>query len=512
MKSRILPSTVALAMLVGCGSTVQQRGLAGGPERSGAESAGVAGGDQSSIAPAEPTPSGEVNAELGSPGGEPARTSATGSSGTSTGSGSGTTASMTGRGTSRGAGTTQPAVGRLGPGVSATKVRLGFQYVDTGSGTGSVLGEDVSVGDPEAQARAVTAWINKNGGMGGRQLETVPYGAPYSGYVSNPQNEYNRICTYFTEDEKVFGVAVYVPDETLIDCLAKRDLITVADGYSMDRQVHDRYARHYYAPGSMSQDRGAEVGVQGLHEQGWFKGAVIGLVRYDTGVYERAERSLTAALARKGLKIKTTFTVSAADTSSATRDVSAAVLRMAADGVTHVHFLDNSGGIAYTFMTNAEPQGYRPFYGLTTNNAPSALRQLAPAEQLKKATAVSWWSGDVGPEETEATPPALPSSRALCLRIMAEAGVDLAARAAKGSALITCDQLFFFKALFDRASTPASEALEVAANALGSAYTSTLTYRTTIARGRHDGATITRILKFDAGCACWKYVTMGPTA
>ena len=106
----------------------------------------------------------------------------------------------------------------------------------------------------------------------------------------------------------------------------------------------------------------------------------------------------------------------------------------------------------------------------------------------------------------------LPSSRAVCYKIMTDAGVDLSARAAKGSALITCDQLFFFKALFDRAASPSSESLEAAANGLGTSYVSTLSYRTTLAPGRHDGATVTRIIRFLADCACWRFVKMGPTA
>lgn len=376
-----------------------------------------------------------------------------------------------------------------------------------------MLGKDVSLGDPKAQARAVQDWINTHGGLGGRKLDLAYYGAPYANYVNNPQAEYNKICTYFTEDQKVLAVAAYVPDETLVRCLARRDVITVSDGYPLDRALYRELSQHFYSPGTMSQDRGAEVGVQGHVATGFLnKDAKIGLLRYQNPVYERADKSLVKALAAKGLRISERFLIDYSSTSKATSDASAAVLRFRQQGVTHVMVLDNSGGITFAFMQAAENQGYRPFYALTTNNSPQALQQLAPQGQLDKARAVSWWWGDVGPDASQQTPPALPSSRAMCLKIMKDAGVDLSGSAAQGSALITCDQLLLLKTLLDRSTAAASGAMSAAADQLGSAYSSTLTYRTVLGPGRRDGAVLTRQLKHGSECSCWLYAGPGPAA
>ena len=401
--------------------------------------------------------------------------------------------------------------GRPGPGVDDKTVTLGFQYVDVGAGTGGVLGQDVSIGDPEAQAEAVKNWINKNGGIAGRTLRLVHYGAPYANYVNNPQAEFNRICTYFTEDHKVLGVAVYVPDETLVRCLARRDVISVSDGYPLDRKLYSELAQHFYSPGTMSQDRGAEVGVEGHVATGFLNGAKIGLLRYDHPVYARAEVSLSKALTAKGHTIAERFLIDYSNTSKATSDAGAAVLRFRQQGITHVKVLDNSGGIAFAFMQAAENQGYRPFYALTTNNSPQGLKQLAPAKQLERAQAVSWWWGDVGEDEKQQTPPALPRSRATCEKIMTDAGVDMSGAAA-GSSMITCDQLLLLKTLADRAATPSSAAMSAAADRLGSSYESTLSYKTTIGPDRRDGASVTRLIRFEAGCSCWVYAGPGPTA
>jgi ABC-type branched-subunit amino acid transport system substrate-binding protein len=516
----LLLLTIALA---GCGSTVQQQGATS----AGSGQALSAPGAAVDPLTGAPLPAADVPG-IAAPGGAPGTVGIPGAGGATT-ERSGTTAGLgsstgsTGSSGSTGAAGPVPAggtaagttSGRRGPGVTDKTVTLGFQYVDVGTGTGAVLGEDVSLGDPQAQAKAVQKWINENGGMGGKKLELVYYGAPYANYVNNPQAEYNKICTYFTEDHKVLGVAVYVPDETLARCLARRDVISVANGYSLDRKVYDDLSAHYYSPGSMSQDRGAQVGVAGLHGAGFFKDAKIGLLRYDTAVYKRAEVTLKRALATKGLAVAETFQVSASDTSTATRDAGAAVLKFRQEGVTHVMALDNSGGILFAFMNAAENQGYRPFYGLTTNNAPNGLRELAPAKQLEKATAVSWWWGDVGNDagnKKHQTPPALPSSLNLCLKIMQDAGVDLSGRAATGSATITCDQLLFLKTLTDRSGAPHSADMRVAADALGSSYSSPITYASSFGPGRHDAARVTRLIRYDAACTCFRYAGPGPTA
>jgi hypothetical protein len=247
--------------------------------------------------------------------------------------------------------------------VSADRIRIGFSYVDTGGGTGGLLGQEVSVGNPQAQASAVRDWINANGGLGGKKMEIVPFGSPYANYLNNAQGEYSRTCSHFTEDQEVLAVGVYVPDENFLRCLAAGDVVSVANGYALDRRTFDDLSAHYYAPGTMSLDRGAEVGVQGLVAAGALpQDAVIGVLRYNTGTYARAEASLRRALTAAGRGVKTTFEIDYSNTSKATQDAGSAVLRFRQLGVTHVLVLDNSGGIAFAFMQQAESQVYRPSY------------------------------------------------------------------------------------------------------------------------------------------------------
>lgn len=502
-RSRVLVAALGMSMaLAACGTTVPVSSVAGASANDGLGStqqpdsplAPLVGGGPVAVggpATAAPAPAGGL-APIGGSGGAAAPEP-----------GSRPTSAVTGG---------SPTDARRGPGVRGSSVSVGFQYVDVGAGTSGVLGKNVSIGDPPAQARAVAGWINSHGGLGGKTLTLDVYGAPYADYVSNPAAVYTRICTHYTQDAKVLAVAVYVPDRTLLDCLSKHDVISISDGYSLDRQSFSTYDKYYWSPGSMSQDRGAEVGVAGLAGSRFLTpSAKIGILRYDEVTYARAEVSLRRALKARGLDAVTTSTISYTSTSQAESDAAAAVLAFRARGITHVMVLDNSGGITYAFMQSAESQQYRPFYALTTNNSPQALQQLAPAAQLKKAEGISWWHGDVGTRTDQATPPAIPSSKETCLSIMRKAGVDVSGSAA-GSSLITCDQLLLLKAVMDRAAAPNSTAMTAALNGLGTSYSSPLSYASRFGAGRHDAAYVTRRIRFDADCSCWLYAGPGPKA
>jgi hypothetical protein len=499
---RSLIGLVLMAGLVACGTTVpvQQQGAALG----GVES--DLGGPAAPAASAPPAPS-----SGDAPGSVPSQRGSSGVS-TSAGDPQAPPSAAAPRATADGSGPGAPGAA-VGPGVTAKTIDIGYQYVRVGSGgTSAITGKDVSIGDPEADARAVTSWINAHGGLGGRRMVLRPFGVDYAGYLSNAQAAYAVVCTHFTQDVKVLAVAVYVPDRSLLSCLSRKGVLSVSDGYSLDRTAFDReFPTTYWSPGSMSQDRGAELGVEGLWDARFLTGtAKVGILRYEETSYERAEKSLRRALASHGLGA-VTQTVSYSSASSAESDAAAAVLRFRSQGITHVMVLDNSGGITYAFMQAAESQAYRPSYALTTNNSPQALQQLAPAAQLKKAQAVSWWSGDVGDRTDQASPPAVPSARAACLKIMKDAGLDVSGTAA-GTALITCDQLLVLKAVLDRGASPSAAGRTATLNGLGTTYTSPLTYGTRFGAQRHDAAYLTRRIRFDGDCSCWLYAGPGPTA
>jgi hypothetical protein len=398
---------------------------------------------------------------------------------------------------------------KFGPGASASTVRIGYEYIDTAGGT-AALGKDFSNGDPKQQAVAVKNWINKHGGVGGRTMDLITYGVPYNDYATNVDGVDQSVCSKFTEDDKVLALATTVPTRNLVLCLAKHDTITLADAYPLSREVFNRAGQWYYSPGTMSQDRGAETMVTTFAPSWLANKSKIGLVRFDEPTYALPEKSLRTALAARGLKLTDVATVSWTDLSKQETDSAAAVLRFRQDGITDVVFLDNQGGGALPFMQAAESQAYRPIYPLTSNNGPGALATLAPSAQLANARAVSWLVGDVGTATGQQSPPAVPSTIALCVKIMRDAGVTLDTDTAKGNALLVCASLLFAKAALDQAAAPNSAAVQQAMGAL--VFADPMTYSTRLSSTRHDGAAKTRLIAFNTDCTCWKYTGPGPDA
>jgi hypothetical protein len=64
----------------------------------------------------------------------------------------------------------------------------------------------------------------------------------------------------------------------------------------------------------------------------------------------------------------------------------------------------------------------------------------------------------------------------------------------------------FLKAVFDRGAAPTPASMRAVIDSLGTSYESAWTFRSTMAPGRHDGASVGRLDLYDAGCKCFQYV------
>jgi hypothetical protein len=186
---RLRPALAALSLvaLTACGSTVQLRTNVGPqPQGLGVGSAGPSGSGVASGS--EPL--------TGAAAGTTSPVAAAGGSTTGAVSGGSGTPLGNATGTPGGSGPAADGARLFGPGVTATQVRIGYQYVDTGTGTSGFLGKNVSIGNPDAMAHAVQAWINAHGGMGGRKLVLDIYGVAYNTYISNPAQADEQVCSH----------------------------------------------------------------------------------------------------------------------------------------------------------------------------------------------------------------------------------------------------------------------------------------------------------------------------
>jgi hypothetical protein len=474
---------LALLALAGCGSTVQMTSQSAGGELGGA-SLGASNGLSGTVA-------GGKGAALGVPGSGPAV-------------GAPSSVAPTLAPSAPGEATVGGPAGQV-RGMTAKTIKIGVFTVAGFSSFGASLGVNVATGDQVAEAKAVINYLNAHGGIAGRRVIPVFHDESVAGAESNYEGEMQAACAAWTQDDHVYAVAspVGTVGDTLYQCLAKAGVVTSSAGESRDAGFFRQYANTFYMPVEMNLTRILRDNVEALYGAGYFtKGAKIGLVRLDAPEDVRAvSEGLQPALAAHGLKLTDQFAT--ATGTQSVQQMSNAVLKFRAEGITHVLFTFVS---PLFFMENAQSQKYFPRYGLHSRSSPAALLQgNAPKAQLHGSMGLGWQqyndvdaSRDPGPSSARAK---------LCLQLMKGAGQDTSARATALVGLWQCDALFFLHDALAAAPSYTLTGFRTGAESLGD-YEAASTFRSAFGPHRlHDGASAYRLFSYDDACSCYRYVT-----
>ena len=268
----------------------------------------------------------------------------------------------------------------VGPGVTATEIRLGIPYCnDCAAGNAALGAGGEDPGDTRRYYKAALDEVNARGGVLGRKLVPVFHQISVSDDISASQQ---AACETFTKDNKVF--AIFFRGEITYSCALKAGIIAWGGGAS--GQVFARYP-NLFAPSSIRFERLAAVTVRAMVKAGWQKPDAkyptgkIGLISWDDPEYRYAmNNGWLAALHAAGLKeTDVRYIAIPADPgtiSDASAAISSAVLRFRREGIDHVFISDGPAGIfagtglTLLFLENAQTQGYKPRYGFNTNNSP----------------------------------------------------------------------------------------------------------------------------------------------
>ncbi|HYZ92441.1 MAG TPA: hypothetical protein VFA34_08605, partial [Actinomycetota bacterium] len=275
-------------------------------------------------------------------------------------------------------------------GVDATTIKLGARYVENDDAFTAAFGiGGVSAGDHKGMYDAVFRYVNEHGGIAGRKV--APFYYPYDvANITQSKAQQEAACTSWTEDSKVFAAVSSAPTgSTLAYCMQKKGTPMVQDvvAFYFDEKVMTDTAQTFSMPGAPNGSRIAKFWIDGLARRQFFAAkAKVGVVRLEDDAMQRVvEEVVKPELAAR----KITFGGEAVLTKP--EDISAGVLRFRSNGVTHVLIIDDSGLVAFAWMQQAESQGYRPRYGLTSADAPSAfLINNVPHAQLRGSIGVGW--------------------------------------------------------------------------------------------------------------------------
>lgn len=515
---------VVVLAAVACGSTAR---VIDNPAAQGAAAPG-SGEDELSLSGslADPdAPGGNVapggDLDLGAPGMDaPGRQQTPGAAGgAGAGGGAGAAAPAAPGDTSpSGRGGTQ-ANRASGRGFTETKVMIGYPVSkDAGAANAAVGASGLEQGDEREILRVVVEEVNRTGGVAGREVVPVIYEVEENS-AQTWEQQYQAACSYWTEDKRVFvaHVGTNFTRDSIRACLNDRGVPIWRGGFhtNADAAVYKRFPLLVEVP-AMSLGRVSRTLAEDLVEQSFFTpaGGVgqmrLGLVRYESSYYDRAtEQALKPALARHGIEIAEEVEVNepnaVSDVSTISGQLSNAILRFRSRGVTHVLFLEETSLLTALFMRQAEPQEYRPRYGVhSLQGGQAGLVPNVPARQLHGAIGIGYAPVfDVPVQDAPTTP-----GQQKCIKLMEREGIELPSQFGRYLAMETCDLFFSLQAAGRGAGEPLSaEGLIAGLHALGDSYSSAVALRTSFAKQRHDGAAAYRRVAFFPNCTCFKYTS-----
>lgn len=521
----VLTLLVLSMVAAGCGSTAQvglegpavapdgQLGVAASEDGLALADDGLAAPDSGDAAAFDPA-GGEIEGQAPSEttaGAAPGTTTAgggaaSGPSGATAGSGSSSDAASGGRSAAApsGAGT-----GRMGPGVTAKEIVIGIPIADDSSpGNAELHGlEGVTQGDIERYYDIIREEMNKSGGIAGRKIRYSKFRYSTADGAQASQLE-QAACAHWTQDDRAY-IAGFSTTDNFLSCAEKNQLATTASTLtSSDDRTFAKYP-HHLEISAMSLTRQMINLPAGLVAQKYFsRDYKLGVVTFDDPPFARAvDGTLAPQLARYGKKISNIQRVSRIrsneDLGKLTAEMQSAVLRFKTDGITHVLIVDANGLLTLLFTRSAENQGYRPRYGMTSQNGPTALAAAVPEGQFDRAVGIGWVPNfDVPARELPANAP-----RDRCLAMFKKHGQE---PADPNNAVImagVCEEMYFFKAAVEAGGPDVTvDSFVRGAEALRDSFPSyTSLGNNVFGPGRHAGAAFYRHIVYDRECVCFHY-------
>jgi ABC-type branched-subunit amino acid transport system substrate-binding protein len=395
------------------------------------------------------------------------------------------------------------------PGVKAATlapVEIGFLVSKNADALFKAYGYgNLAPGDQETQVKVVVAYVNAHGGLAGHRI--TPVFGVWDAAGGDTVTQREAACSNWLQDHHVQAIVAESFD-SFTGCATKAHVpLIVGNLYPV---TGPQYARATTMLSTMvpTDDRLLPAWVDRLAEGGYFTPAPvrIGVVYVDTpDQHYSLDHVLKPALARRGQSVADSFALPL-DVAQAVAQESNAVLQFKAHGVDHVMFLD-TGGMALTFLPQAESQGYRPRYAMHSYSSPALVQSAVPQAQLVGAMAAGWLpSVDVAAAQR----PRPTAAATLCVSLMQKAGQDMSSDSARSSALNYCDRTFLLQAASNAAPSFTPAGIMAGLTRLGSSYESAVGFGQDF-RTRRDGPAVMRLSAFSKDCSCFKYVS-GPVS
>ncbi|MCW2544912.1 MAG: hypothetical protein JWM40_2464 [Frankiales bacterium] len=400
-------------------------------------------------------------------------------------------------------------------GVTPTTITIGLSVASTAGSAGAQLGESYGIGGfssgpDKPLLLALVDWFNRHGGVAGRKL--LPVFHPYDGNDLRPYAVQDQeACTAFTQDKHVFAHLADVVSSTFYACMEKAGTVGV-ERYELGAQTTALKHPGIFSVSDLDYTSSGRVLIEALIARGFLsKQDKIGLVQTDSPDMESARSAgMDPALAKAGLRFLDIARVSpvqqTSDAAGAIQALGSAVLKFHTDQITKVLFLTPNGALLDAiFMKQAENQGYRPKYGLSSKDAPVGLGGgNAPDAQLAGSGVIGW-----SPLEDLRDVPSsqVPAAQRHCLQILREEKLSPPTdRGQVNQFMSYCGAFQLFATIAGRAGAQLNRNSFIrAGSSLGTAYQDpfSITGYSRITAGSHQAVAEYQPLAFNGGCECF---------
>ena len=304
---RAVALVAAMALVAGCGSTVETRAQRAGDEFSTAAGASSSAGASAADAPSAVAPTRAADAigpAVSKPDSPAARNAA-----------------------NRPAATSSV--------VSDKPIKLGYTVADV-AGIAAALGVAGYNASEQTQAtrdewKALIAYANAHGGVGGRKIVG-------NEYVVTGTTNTNALCVQATEDDHDDAVLDFDSFSTDADvaCFAKHQTPLVAQLFGQSREAMLQ-TRPYVATTFALPDRAEPGLIDGLNRVDYFNNAKVGVIMDDLPLIKKIwSDKMQPALNRLGVKVVATHYFNPTDPGAQASQAQTAVLDFKSKGVDHV--------------------------------------------------------------------------------------------------------------------------------------------------------------------------------
>jgi hypothetical protein len=482
----VLVAAVLSLVLTGCGSTVQMRSTV---SPGGELSAPGPGGTDALGPPTGPAASGVPTSQPGS-------------------SAPGTVGSAPISGPAASPGSTPEATVPPSTQAKTGPLLLGVLDASSPAAAANATGANNPAGvDPVAITRGFIRHYNKRGGVAGRRIIPVEY--TINPTSSSYETDLSAACAKFTQDNRVKLVVSQTGNlfsGNYENCLHKAGVtnLEVANGAPDEQDVRS-YPR-LFTIASPTVDRRITALLRGLTQAKLLTrsnklGVIVEDCQQNTRAFTRTLAPLAKTLGITVMRRDVSCITGFSDAGAYLAQVGSAVLPFSTAGVDRVAFLTSFEIAALQGLENqAQAQGYKPFYALSSLAAAAANAGQYPPEAQSRMFGVGW----IPIVDVTAAP--RPGAAKRCDAVAGAEGISPQTQADYAFLYQICD-LFAVLDAGLRAARGHEDAipagLAAAMPSFESAYV--LGGRLRLNQTRHDAPPVFSVFAYQQACTCFRY-------